>query len=159
MVRMAPLYASFIAALLLALPGLAEDLQRLRSKLQRETDPIDRAKITAKLGDELLKQMGRRYHDRAYAEGEALLTEYLEAVRSATRGLHESGRDARRKPAGFKQLEVHLRKSQRKLEEIGKQLPPEKREPLQEAQTVVETLRSELLQALMGGNRQPKSDI
>ena len=144
---------------LIALPALADSLAELRRKLERENDPIDRAKATAKLGDELIKQMSHRYREGAYTEGEQLLEEYLKAVRAAHRGLQGTGRDARRKPAGFKQLEIHLRKSARELERIAQHAPADSRDGLAQAQKEVESIRSDLLQDLMQRDAKPKSNI
>jgi len=157
--RLSRLFAACLLSLLLTGLAQADNLGKLRQKLEQESDPIDRAKLTAKLGDELLKQMGDRYKAGAYTDGEELLDEYLKAVRAAHRGLQQSGRDARRKPAGFKQLEIHLRKSARDLERIAQHAPADSRQTLREAENEVDAIRSELLQALMQGNAKPKSDI
>ncbi len=157
--RLSRLLAACLFSLLLAGLALANNLEKLRQELARADDPVERAKATAKLGDELIKQMGDRYKAGANTDAEQLLEEYLKAVRAAHRGLQESGRDARRKPAGFKQLEIHLRKSAHSLERIAQHAPADSRQALVQAQDELATIRSELLQALMQGNAKPKSDI
>ena len=157
--RFARLLAASLLALLATSPALADNLDKLRQELARANDPVDRAKATAKLGDELVKEMSELYKKGAYTDGEHLLDEYLKAVRTAHRGLQESGRDARRKPAGFKQLEIHLRKSGHTMERIAQHAPADARDPLVQAQKELEDIRSELLQALMEGKAKPKSDI
>lgn len=160
--RLSRFLAACLFSLLLAGLALADNLDKLRQELARADDPVDRAKATAKLGDELVKQMGDCYKAGAYTDGEQLLEEYLKAVRAAHRGLQESGRDARRKPAGFKQLEIHLRKSEHTLERIAQHapvLPADTHEALVQAQNELAAIRSELLQALMQGNAKPESDI
>jgi hypothetical protein len=152
------LAASALVALA-ATPVPADSLDKLRRDLARAHDAVDRAKATAKLGDELVKQMSELYKKGAYTDGEQLLDEYLKAVRAAHRGLQDSGRDARRKPAGFKQLEIHLRQSSHTLERIAQHAPLDSRDPLVQAQKELEGIRSELLQALMQGSSKPKSDI
>jgi len=160
--RFSRLLSVFALTLLVASSVRAENLEKLRQELARANDPVDRAKATAKLGDELVKQMGDRYKAGAYTDGEQLLEEYLKAVRAAHHGLQESGRDARRKPAGFKQLEIHLRKSARDMERIAQHapvLPADTSDTLLRAQKELDNIRSELLQALMQGNAKAKSDI
>jgi hypothetical protein len=153
------LFVAPLLALLATSPALANNLDKLRQELARANDPIARAKATAKLGDALVKQMSELYKKGAYTDGEQLLGEYLAAVRAAHRGLQESGRDARRKPAGFKQLEIHLRQSGHTLERIAQHAPLDSRDPLVQAQKELDGIRSELLQALMQGSPKPKSDI
>lgn len=157
--RLSRFLAACLLSLLLASLALADNLDKLRQELARADDAVDRAKATAKLGDELIKQMAERYKAGAYTDGEQLLEEYLKAVRAAHRGLQESGRDARRKPAGFKQLEIHLRKSAPSLERISQHAAADSREALAQAQDELAAIRSELLHALMQGNAKPKSDI
>ncbi len=157
--RLSRLFAVSLLALLMASAAPAESLDKLRQEVAGANDPVDRAKATAKLGDELVKQMLDRYKAGAYTDGEQLLGEYMKAVRAAHRGLKESGRDARRKPAGFKQLEIHLRKSEQALERIAHHAPADAREPLVQARSEVTAIHSELLQALMQGNAKKESDI
>ena len=150
---------AFLAVLFLTSLALADDLGKLRGELQRESDPVERAKLTAKLGDELLKLIAIEYKQEKYKAGEQVLGEYMEAVRTAYRGLQASGRNARQKPAGFKHLEIHLRKSGRILEDVSKQAPEEQRERLQRAVGELAGIRAGLLEALMQGNPPRQSDI
>jgi hypothetical protein len=136
-------------ALLVPLSGGAEDLAKLRQQLARESDADDRAKITVKIGRELLKQISHAYDKGTPEEAERLLGEYREAIRDAHEDLKESGRDARRKPKGFKDLEIHLRKSTRKLEDLGHALSFDQRTVLDEAIAEMNAIRQELLENLM----------
>jgi hypothetical protein len=142
--------APLLAALLLAPLLLAADnLAQLREKLAREDDPDDRAKITVEIGETLLQDIGKAFHQGRIAEGKKLLTEYVEAIRKANEDLKESGRDARRKPKGFKDLEIHLRRSHRELQDLGHLLTYEERAPIRKALGELEAIREELLQNLM----------
>jgi len=129
------------------------DLVKLREKLAREPDPANRAKITVEIGDELLKQASRKFKEGADAEAESLLLEYRQAVHEAYDDLVETGRDARRKPKGFKHLEIHLRQSRRRLDDMARPLPYEDRRPLEDAIEDVEQLRLKLLGDLMQEDR------
>ena len=149
--------------LLLVATGLAvgDDPGKLRQQLQQTSDAVERAKLTAKLGDELLKQMAVEYKAKNYEAGGQVLQEYLTAVRAAYQRLKDSGHNARKKPGGFKELEIHLRKSGRVIDDLSKLLPVEEREPLLKAVDEVADIRSGLLNALMEGKKNPKppSDI
>ncbi len=144
--------SALLAVALAAGAAAGADLAKLREKLAREPDPADRAKITVEIGDELLKQVARKFKDGADAEGESLLGEYRQAVHAAYDGLVKSGRDARRKPKGFKQLEIHLRQSRRRLDDMARPLPYEDRAPIEEAIKDLEELRLKLLGDLMQEN-------
>lgn len=141
---------TLLAALLLAPLLLAADnLAELREKLAREDDPDDRAKITVEIGETLLQNIAEAFQKGKVEEGENLLSEYVEAIRKAHEDLKESGRDARRKPKGFKDLEIHLRRSHRELQDVGHLLTYDEREPIRKALTELESIREELLQDLM----------
>ncbi|MFQ5663229.1 MAG: hypothetical protein ACE5HL_05325 [Terriglobia bacterium] len=152
--RAAYIPKALLGVLLLGSVAATDDLAKLRQKLARETDPADRAKITVKIGREMLKQIAKIYKEGAYTDAEQLLGEYREAVRAAHRDLAQSGRDARRKPKGFKDLEIHLRKSERKLEDVTRGLPYDVRAPVEEAVAEMEAIRLKLLRALMTGKEQ-----
>ena len=145
---------ALLAVALAAGAAAGADLVKLREKLARETDPADRAKITVEIGEELLKQVAKKYKAGDYVEGEAILLEYRQAVHKAYDDLVQTGRDARRKPKGFKHLEIHLRKTRRRLEDIARALSYESRAPVEEATDDLEELRLKLLNNLMQENRQ-----
>jgi hypothetical protein len=125
------------------------DLDKLRQKLAREPDPANRAKITVAIGEELLQQASRKFKDGADADAESILLDYRQAVHKAYDDLVQSGRDARRKPKGFKHLEIHLRQSRRRLDDMARPLPYENRRPIEEAIKDLEELRLKLLDDLM----------
>ena len=152
---------AFLFVLVAAGLAVADDPGRLRQQLQQTTDAVERAKLTAKLGDQLLKQMAVEYKAKEYERGDQVLQEYLTSVRTAYQGLKASGRNARKKPAGFKELEIHLRKSGRVIEDLSKLVPFDRRESLRQAVDEVATIRSGLLEGLMQGkkNPTPPSDI
>lgn len=156
-----PRLAQSAAGLLLALALLpfslaADELERHRQRLARETDAGERAKITVKIGEELLERITRAYKKGEPAEAERILTEYREAIETAAQGLLQSGRDAPRRPKGFKELEIHLRKGARKLLDVSHGLAYDQQELLQTTREQMESLRKELLAALMKVNDEPK---
>lgn len=155
MLRAAHLSNALLGVLLLGSVAAPDNLAKLRQKLARENDPADRAKITVKVGEELLKQVAKMYKEGAYTDGEFLLDQYRKAVRAAHHDLQQSGRNARRKPKGFKHLEIHLRKTARKLQDVARQLPYHTRTPVEEAVAEMEAIRLELLGALM---KSPKKE-
>jgi len=150
----------FVAGLLLAVlvsaaPGVSDELDKQRQRLARASDVVDRAKITAKLGDALLDHMTRAFRNDHAEEGEKLLAEYRGAIQDAGRQLLASGRDARRSPGGFKHLEIHIRKGARRLEDLSHALPFDQVEAIDEAREELESLRQDLLAALMRVNSDP----
>ena len=155
--RAGHLRQAFLVAALFASSGAAQDLAKLRQQLARANDPADRATLTVKIGEALLNQAAKMYAEGAYTDGDLLLAEYMGAVRAAHLSLRQSGRDARRRPKGFKQLEIHLRKSRRRLADLARSLPYSNRPPAEEARAEMEAMRLELLGALMKVDLEPNS--
>lgn len=140
------------------LPAQDAELAKLRRKLAGKDDPGSRAKITVKIGNRLLDQLQRHYQKGNTTEGEETLAEYMTAIEAAHQGLMQSGRDARKKPKGFKHLEVHLRRSARRLQDVAYSLPSNERGTLQAALEKVEGLRLELLAAVMKVDIPPEGE-
>ena len=145
-----------LASALLTTGLWADDLEQLRAKLARENDPSKRAKISVKIGRELLQQTKQLYRDETFPEARAKLEEYLAVVTTAFEGLQEFRHQARRKPRGFKELEIHLRKSRRALTDVARAVPFDVREPVQKTVEKIKTMRTELLHSLMDFNRQKR---
>ncbi|MDA2912936.1 hypothetical protein MYX77_03065 [Acidobacteriia bacterium AH_259_A11_L15] len=121
----------------------------LRARLERENDPGERAKLAVKIGENLLEEVGRTYQEGDYEAGEERLAEYLDVLRQAHQELEASGRDARRHPKGFKELEIHLRKRRRELRDLARHLPFHQRAPVEQAIAEMGEMRTALLSALM----------
>jgi len=127
-----------------------EKLDNLKAKLAQEQDAPDRAKIIVKLGNELLPRVQLAYQEGQYEQGEAVLAEYLGYIRSAHQDLKKSGRVARKKPKGFKDLEIHLRKSIRLLDDVARAVPYANRAPIATTRQEMEIIWHELIAALFG---------
>jgi len=127
-----------------------ERLDRQREKLKRTTDPVDRTKIDIDISEILLSFVGDAVHS---GEPEALgkrLGEYVETIEDAHQSMMKTGRDAHRKPKGFKELEISLRRQIRILDDIGRGLTYDQREPVDKAKQQASDIRDDLLKALFG---------
>ncbi len=137
-------------ALVRVSPAAEEKLDQLKAKLAREDDAPTRAQITVKLGRELLNRTQQAYQEEQYRIGEAMLAEYLGYIRTAHQDLKKSGRNARKKPKGFKDLEIHLRKSIRLLDDLARAVPYISRAPIMATRQEMEVIWHELIAALFG---------
>ena len=144
--------ALLLAAALLAAPLAGQPqqsrLDRERSRFQSETDPIRRAKALAKLGDEKLKVLHQELSAGEFDEARELMDSHLNNVKSTIEGLKASGRDAEKKPDGFRQLEMHLRRSIRSLDEAILAMPVDERERFVEIKGELDVIDRELLQMI-----------
>ena len=127
-----------------------ERLDREREKLKHTTDAVDRAKIDIDISEILLSLVSDAVRS---GEPEALgkrLGEYVDTIEDAHQGLMKTGRDAHRKPKGFKELEISLRRQIRILDDMGRGLTYDQREPVDKAKQEASNIRDDLLKALFG---------
>ena len=127
-----------------------ERLEREREKLKRTTDPVDRTKTDIDISEILLSLVGDAVRT---GEPEVLgrrLGEYVDTIEDAHQAMMKTGRDAHRKPKGFKELEISLRRQIRILDDIGRGLTYDQREPVDKAKQQASDIRDDLLKALFG---------
>lgn len=137
---------------------LLERLEKEKDKLRRQAEPVDRTKTQIKISEVLIALVGDAVKTGDYELMERRLEEYVEAIQDAHGTMVKTGRDAQKKPTGFKDLEISLRRQMRQLEDIGGALTFDQREPVEKARDEASEIREDLLKALFGGqNVSPRS--
>lgn len=136
----------YAAAVLLAAAGGGHaQVGDSKSQFQKETDPVRKARLLPRLGETQL-DMVRDHAQRGDIDAAlAVLQEYREAVASAHEALKSSGINAEKKPSGFKQLEIHLRRSLRRLEDVIVAVPFERRGDFEAVRKRLEEVDRDLL--------------
>ena len=132
-----------------------ERLQRERGKLNRTTDPVDRAKTGINISELLLSLASDAVKTGEPEVLEKRLKEYVDAIQDAHQTMVKTGRDAHRKPKGFKELEIALRRQIRTLDDIGRTLTFDQRDPVDKAKQEASDIREDLLKALFGEQNAP----
>ena len=149
------LIGAFLGLSVLSLTAFAaEDEVRIRElrkeqeRLEREKDPVDRAKIGIKISELLLDSIGDAAREGDFTAMESQVSAYTTTIQEAHQSLVDSGRDAQRKAGGFKELEIALRKHIRIFEDVARTLNLDKRVPLEKAKDLASGIRNRLLKAL-----------
>jgi hypothetical protein len=132
-----------------------ERLDRERARLKAVADPIERAKSDIAISEILLSLASDAVRSGEPEVLEKRLTEYVDTIQDAHQVLVKTGRDAHRKPKGFKDLEIALRHQIRMLEDIGKSLTFDQRMPVEKAKQEASDIRDDLLKALFGEQNAP----
>jgi hypothetical protein len=132
-----------------------ERLQKEKSNLTRQTDPVGRTKTEIKISEALLNLISDAVQAGDMELMQKYIAEYLAAIQDAHQTMMKTGRDAHRKPGGFKDLEIALRRHVRQLVDIGKALTFDEREPLDKAKDEAIDIRDDLLKALFGEQNAP----
>jgi len=126
----------------------AETEAQLESRLKRESDPVRKAKVEIRLSRFKLYRAADAF-DKGNIEGaNQLLDDYVEQVKSAWMTLKGSGRQAHKKPAGFKELDIALREDARFIDDLKHRVSYMVRAPVEKVAQEVEDLRGEVLKAL-----------
>jgi hypothetical protein len=130
-------------------------LENEKTKLKRQTDPVDRTKTHIKISDILMTLVTDAVKDGDLEVMEHRLDEYVTTIQEAHQTMVKTGRDAHKKPNGFKHLEISLRRQVRQLEDIGITLAFDDRESIDKAKDLAAEIRDNLLKLLFGGTNAP----
>ncbi len=134
-----------LAPLLARQPDTEEDLL---SRIERERNPVKKAKYEIRLGRVKLFEAIDAYGKGDLERCQALLADYLNRMKSSWETLQSSGRQAVKQPQGFKELDIALREDARLLEDLAHRVPYAERGPVEKTVQEVERMRSEVLRAL-----------
>jgi hypothetical protein len=126
--------------------GSGPDAQMLA--LQAEGDPARRAKATVKYGESQLALLRAALHEEDFAGGLKILEQYRDAMQGAFDALRASGRNAEKKPDGFKQMQIHLRQTVSRLGPMVLAVPPEFRPPFEKLRKELEDMDKALMEML-----------
>jgi hypothetical protein len=145
-----------------ASPRRQDNEPDLRVRIQRESNPVRKAKLEVRLGRVKLFQAIAAFDQGKVEEMNQLLGAYMEILHSAWERLKNSGRVAHKKPSGFKELDIELREDARYLEDLRRRIPYSERGAVEKTAGEVDELRNKVLKALFppaplhGGNKGPR---
>jgi len=122
-IRIALIATLALCAPLAAQDRLAEDL----AKYQHETDPVRKSRALAKLGDEQVDLAKRQLRADDEVASLHTLEQYRDEVHDMVSVLRGTGVDAERKPGGFKELQISLRETIRRIDDLILTLNVDKR--------------------------------
>lgn len=129
----------------------------LSAHIQREKNPVKRAKLEIRLSRLDLEQAKAAYEHHRLDDGKKLLGSFLGVVNESWSTLKSSGRDAAKKPQGFMQLEIALREDARILHDLRERLSYFDRGSVDQTIHQINQLHSEVLVALFPSASQPSS--
>ena len=122
-IRIGLIAAVTLGAPLAAQDRLAEDL----AKYQHETDPVHKSRALVKLGDDQIDLAKKQLKEEDEVASLHTLEQYRDEVHDMVTALNAMGVDAERKPAGFKELQISLRETIRRIDDLILTLSVDKR--------------------------------
>lgn len=141
-----------VCGLLVFLGGVpadaADSLTELQARFDRETSGVHKAKLLGKLGDAQFEEARRAGKAGEYETVGLTLEKYRDNVRAAVEALKKQHPDAEKQSNGYRQLEMHLRKGIREVDESLIVSPESYKPPLQIVRQDLVSMDDELLKML-----------
>jgi hypothetical protein len=138
-----------LLAALCGVSGAATDkLNELQARFDSEPGGVHKAKMLQRLGDAEFEEAARAEKAGDYTTVDLLMEKYRDNVRTASEAIEKESPDGERHPNGYKQLEMHVQKGLRQVDELLLVAPPEFKPPLQLVRKDLLTLDNELLRFL-----------
>jgi hypothetical protein len=135
--------------LFLALPQVpAQNVADLQARFDQETNGVHKAKLMSKLGEAQLDEARRAGKAGDYNVVGITLEKYRDNVRAAVEALKKQHPDAEKQSNGYRQLEIHLRKGIREVDETILVAPEGYKPPLEIVRQDLSGMDDELLKML-----------
>jgi hypothetical protein len=125
-----------------------DDVNALQARFDRETNSVRKAKLLEKLGDAQLELTRRASQANDFTTIGFVMEKYRDNARAAIEALKKDHRDAEHHTGGYKQLQIHVHKSLREVDETLIVAPEEYRPPLEVVRRDLANMDDELLELL-----------
>jgi hypothetical protein len=142
---------SFPALCVPNLPGTMQTQDpaaTFRAKFTRENDPVRKAKILIPLGDAEFRDI-QKEAGADNAEGAlAILRQYRDEAEASQKALEATGHDPEKHPNGFKELQISLRESLRRLDNVIADLSGDEQKPFRDIRQELDQMDRRLIHEL-----------
>ena len=125
-----------------------DDVNTLQARFDREGNSVHKAKLLEKLGDAQLELTRRASQANDFKTIGFVMEKYRDNARAAVDALKKDHPDAERHTNGFKQLQIHVHKALREVDEVMVVAPQEYLPPLEIVRRDLATIDDELLDLL-----------
>jgi hypothetical protein len=126
----------------------AQSLPDLQERFDRETNAVPKAKLLGKLGDAQFEEARRAGKAGEYDALGLTLEKYRDNVRAALETLKKQRPNAEKQSNGYRQLEMHVRKGIREVDETILVSPEGYKPPLQIVRQDLISMDDEMLKML-----------
>lgn len=133
---------------LLPHPQNVKKLHKLEHHFEQQKNPVRRAKELAKLITKEIDMSAEEIQKGELEQGIARLQHYARVALRVHKQLLATGRNPAKKPAGFMQLQMAMRRSVNRLNDLIFLVPLGQRGPVEEVRESLDKINSELLEEL-----------
>jgi len=157
MFRYIPIAGMMLAATILLGPQTTQDhAAEFRARFARESDALRKARMMPQYGDLQFQEIQNEIEEGNIPRALEQLTTFRDQARSCAQSLDAKEADPEKHPAGFKQLQISVRESLRRLEDIIVRLASDDAKPFQDLRKDLEELDRHLVHELFP--RQPATE-
>jgi len=139
---------------LLLPPAAAQSLAELQSHFDRENNSVHKAKLLEKLGDAQFEETREAGRAGDHARVALTFEKYRDNARAALDLLKKQHPDAERQSNGYRQLQFHVRRAIREVNESLLMAPEEFKPPLQIVRADLIKMDDEMIMLLFPGHPQ-----
>ncbi|MGA8220125.1 MAG: hypothetical protein WB780_00615 [Candidatus Acidiferrales bacterium] len=148
----AALFAAVLSGQTLSPNAVAD----LRAHFAKETDPVRKARLLGPLGDAQFQEIRRQAADGDYSAALELVQQYRDEARGCLKALDAKEPDPEKHPSGFKQLQISLRASLRRVDDVIVGLAGDEQKPFMDVRKELEQMDRHLIRELFP--RQPATE-
>ena len=120
----------------------------LRARFAAETDPVHKAKLLTKLSDSEFREIQDLLGAGKLTEASPIADQLADEAESAVKALDARGRDAEKHPEGYKQLEISVRGSLRRINNIVIELSGDDQKPFLAVRNRLDEIEKQLIREL-----------
>jgi hypothetical protein len=147
----------FLMAALMAGPAFAQDRAAdLHARFAHESDPVRKAKLMSDLGEVEFQEIHKDASDGNLEQALTVLQEYRDETRSCVGALDKAVPNAERHSAGFKQLQISLQESLRRLDTLIHTMTADEQGPFLDVRKDLDDMDRHILEELFPGKASEK---
>jgi hypothetical protein len=140
--------AVFLMALVAGSLGAQDRTGELRSRFEKETDPVRKARLVEQLADAEFRDMHVKIDAGDLAAAAEIAGRVRNEAQASKKSLDAKSRDPEAHPEGYKQLEISVRESIRRLDDIMVSLAKDDQAPFEEVRKDLDELNRQLIHQL-----------
>jgi len=128
----------------------------LRARFQKEQDPVHKARMVAPLADAEFHDMHEKNDEGDLAGAFEIAEQVLNEAQASKKALDARNRDPEAHPEGYKQLEISVRESVRRLDDILVGLAKDEQKGLADVRNGLDELDRQIIHQLFPKRPEPE---
>jgi len=130
--------------------------EAFRTKFTREGDPIRKAKLLIPLSEAEFRDIQKEVGADNAQEALTILRQYRDEALASQKALDATGHDPEKHPNGFKELQISLRESLRRLDNVIVDLSGDEQKPFRDIRQELDQMDRRLIHQLFP--RRPEAE-